>query len=197
MGTNGNSKKIMTMENNTQEIWKDIRGTHKMYQISNFGNLKSVRFDRLLRPGIVGDGYKQARFTINGRLYQEYVHRLVAMHFIDYNENDLPRLRVNHKDLNKLNNHVDNLEWITQKQNIHHFYESEGEKPRYMRRVIAIDVNGNLVGDYRSMMEASELTGVKPSTVHKHCHNQIIGKRKWRVPYRFHFKDEYELQTQS
>lgn len=183
------------MENNTQEIWKNVKGTNGMYQISNFGNLKSVRFDRLLRPGTVGDGYKQARFTINGRLYQEYVHRLVALHFLDYDPNDLPNLRVNHKDLNKINNHIDNLELITQKQNIHHFYDADGEKPRYMRRVVAIDREGNLVGEYRSMVEASELTGIRPSTVHRHCHNKITGKRKPRTPYRFYYKDEYESQN--
>lgn len=182
----------MTMENNNTEIWKNVRGTSGMYQVSNTGKVKSVRFNRLLKPGIAGSGYEQVRMSINSRLYAEYTHRLVALHFLDYDENNLSSLRVNHKDLDKLNNHIDNLELITQKQNIHHFYNSEGEKPRYMRRVVQVDKEGKIVNEFASMTEAAQVTGFRPATVHKHCTGAVKRMRKWRIPYTFYFKDEYD-----
>lgn len=196
MDINGNSNMITKMENNT-EIWKDIQGTNGLYQISNFGNVKSMRTNRLIKPGIAGGqgtkhtGYRQATLSINGKTHQEYVHRLVALHFVPYDETNLHKLRVNHKDLNKLNNHADNLEWITQKENIHHYYNSEDTiKPRYMRAVVALNTNGDIVGEFNSITEASKEMKIGASTVHKHCNNKLSGKRKIKIPYIFVFKDE-------
>ena len=195
MVKDGNSKKITKMDNNT-EVWKDIENTFGMYQISNWGNLKSIRYNKILKPGLVGDGYKQARFTIKSNLYQEYVHRLVAMHFLPYDKTQLPTLRVNHKDLNKTNNHVDNLEFVSQKRNIHHFYETSKTLPRPMRKIVALDLQGNVIGEYHSMNEASIELKVSPQTVYRHCKGQVNPKRKLRVPYRFHFKED-TLQLQD
>lgn len=183
----GNSKKIMKMENNNNtEIWKDIEGTFGLYQISNFGNLKSVRSNRLIKPGYAGPGYQQARLSINGHQCSEYVHRLVAKHFLPQVDG---KTRVNHKDLDKKNNHVDNLEFVTQKENIHHFYHSQGIKPREMKVIVAYDMEGNVVGEYCSMNEAARALGTSPETVHKRVHNRVKNVRKARVPYDFQYKE--------
>jgi hypothetical protein len=178
---------------NTTEIWKDIEGTFGLYQISNWGNIKSVRYNKLIKPGVVGDGYKQARLSINNVTYQEYVHRLVALHFIPRTDSDT---RVNHKDLNKTNNHVDNLEWVSQKRNIQHFYETAGVTPRPMKKVIVTDREGNFIAEYNSMNEAGTELGVATETVFNHCKGNVIGKRKGRIPYKFHFKED-EPQTNN
>jgi hypothetical protein len=186
MEERGNSKKIMKMENNNTEIWKPIEGTYELYEISNWGNVKSVRSNRLLKPGLAGPGYKQARLSINSQHCTEYVHRLVASHFLPPVDG---KTRVNHKDLNKLNNHVDNLEFMSQKENVHHFYLSQGIKPREMKKVMVLDLQGNILGEYYSINEAARAAKVSPETVHKHVKGLLKKHRKSRIPFEFKYKE--------
>jgi hypothetical protein len=178
---------------NTIEIWKDIDGLFGLYQISNWGNVKSMRSGKLIKPGLAGPGYKQARLSINSQHCTEYVHRLVATHFLPHVDG---KTRVNHKDLDKLNNHVDNLEFVTQKENIHHFYYSQGIKPREMKKVIAMDLEGNELGQYHSINEAARAMKVAPETVHKHVKGLLKKHRKSRIPYDFKYKED-EPQTDN
>lgn len=97
-----------------KEIWKDIKGYGGDYQISNYGRVYSVKSHKYLSQTIVGKGYLRVHLWRDGIKKGELVHRLVAIHFLD-NPNNLPQ--VNHKDENKENNCVDNLEWITAKEN--------------------------------------------------------------------------------
>ena len=113
-----------------QEIWKDIVGYVGLYQVSNCGRVKSldrVIFrkngyiqtikERILKPYISKNGYKVVALSINGKHKTMYVHRLVAESFII---STIYNLDVNHKDGNKLNNHVDNLEWLSRSNNMKH-----------------------------------------------------------------------------
>ena len=129
------------------EVWKDINGFSN-YQISNYGRVKSK--SRYVNVGIknVNKFYKQEKIInqyYNGRGYMQVtiyndigkpktikVHRLVARAFIE-NKNNLPQ--VNHKDGNKLNNCIDNLEWITHKENIRHSYRTGLHNIEKMRLV--------------------------------------------------------------
>lgn len=111
------------------EIWKDIKGHEGIYQISNLGNVKSLERllwnghtyytykERLLKKSINHNGYYTVRLSKNGKGKNYLLHRLLAMHFIP-NPNNYPI--INHKDGNKLNNNLDNLEWCTYKYNNHH-----------------------------------------------------------------------------
>ena len=184
--------------NNNTEIWKDIQGTHGLYQVSNWGNVKSVRWNKILKTGIAGGqgtrptGYKQVSLCVGGKVHREYVHRLVALHFLPYDESQYHKLRVNHKDLDKMNNSLDNLEFVSQKENIHHYYNTINTtiKPRYMRPVVALDSNGNIIGEFASITETSKVLKVGVGTVHRHCTHQNKQNRKSRTPYKFVFKDE-------
>lgn len=102
-----------------KEIWKDIVGYEGLYQISNYGRVKSLgndktRKERILKPIKSQKGYLRIIFCKKGKTKQFYIHCLVAENFIP-NPLNLPQ--VNHKDENKENNCVYNLEWCDAKYN--------------------------------------------------------------------------------
>lgn len=113
-----------------EEIWKPVKGFEGYYEVSNLGRVRSIdrvvvdnvrNCERLLKGKILiqrdnSNGYKGVMFCKEHKLYNKYVHRLVAEAFIP-NKDNLPQ--VNHKDEDKSNNRVDNLEWCTS------FYNNE------------------------------------------------------------------------
>lgn len=97
-----------------QEIWKDIPNYEGLYQISNLGRVKSIKNNIIKKPSILKKGYLNMCLRKNGKAKYILIHRLVALAYIP-NPNNFPC--VNHKDCNPQNNRVDNLEWITYKEN--------------------------------------------------------------------------------
>lgn len=123
-----------------EEIWKDIEGYEGLYQVSNLGNVKSLRkridkgkchrhFDeKILKPIETNRGYLRVKLCKDRKIKKIRVHRLVAEAFIKR-----PELEVNHIDGNKKNNKVENLEWVTQRENKQHawitgLYHKKGGK---------------------------------------------------------------------
>src|SRR5690625_5079628 len=117
------------------EVWKPIEGYEGLYQVSNFGRVKSNdrkvwngrgyynKSGRILKNSLTTTGYWKVELYKNGERKSWRVHRLVAKAFI-------PRVRgknmINHKDGDPLNNHVSNLEWCNQSENMKHAYEKIG-----------------------------------------------------------------------
>jgi len=114
------------------EIWLNINGYEKMYQISNLGRVRSLDrtlpntrhkgFFKIIKGRVLkawdnGNGYLVVTFSVKGNHKNKYVHRLVAEHFISNIKNDLV---INHIDFNRSNNDVSNLEIVTQKENTNH-----------------------------------------------------------------------------
>ena len=122
------------------EEWKDIIGYEGIYQISNKGRVKSLnRIDsrghkvneKILRPG-KRNNYLHVRLCKDGKFKDYKIHRLVAQAFLP-NPDNLPV--VNHKDENKLNNNVENLEWCTQKYNVNY----SGTAGRPGKKIICVE----------------------------------------------------------
>ena len=98
------------------EEWKAVPGYEGLYEVSNKGNVRNVRRNKLLRLQ-KNQGYIKVWLYKNGIVTGLRVHRLVAQAFIPNPDN---LLEVNHKDEDKTNNSVDNLEWCTRKYNVNY-----------------------------------------------------------------------------
>ena len=98
------------------ELWREVVGFEN-YMVSSLGRIYSKKNRIIMKSTPDNKGYFRVSFYEHGKSYTRKVHRLVAESFID-NPNGLPQ--VNHKDENKSNNSVDNLEWCTNKYNRHY-----------------------------------------------------------------------------
>lgn len=175
-----------------QEIWKDIKFEEKghlynyegIYQVSNYGRVRTLthrtRNNHLIKEKFKSlrsdkNGYKITTLTVNGNAKDFKVHRLVAYMFLK-NDNNYPI--VNHKDENPTNNHVDNLEWCTYKDNIN--YGSCVLK--MSKRVNQYDKNNNFVKTWKSISEAGRDLKIDISSITKCCRGKkkSIGGYKWR-----------------
>lgn len=118
------------------EIWHPCAGYETHYEVSNLGNVRSIERmvrhakggvklspSKLLKQGRSKNGYLTVSFSVDSIKSNQSVHRLVARAFIP-NESNKPQ--VNHKDGNKHNNHVENLEWMTCSENGLHAYRVLG-----------------------------------------------------------------------
>lgn len=99
------------------ELWRPISGYEGLYYISNLGRVKSEITHKILKPRNSTHDYDRVRLYKNHKPKEFFVHKLVAQAFIP-NPNNYPQ--VNHKDENKVNNCVDNLEWCTHKYNMNY-----------------------------------------------------------------------------
>lgn len=101
------------------EIWKSVEGYEGLYEVSNFGRVKSLgnektRKEKILKVGENGCGYMFVTLSKEGKIKPFLIHRLVAAAFLP-NPEKLPQ--INHRDEDKTNNCVENLEWCTRDYN--------------------------------------------------------------------------------
>lgn len=122
------------------EIWKNISELNGKYQCSNLGRIRRINKDersqkyKYLKFSETKCGYLSVNPTLN---YRKRVHRIVAELFLDNNEN---KPYVNHKDLNKKNNNVSNLEWVTASENSQHAQDN-GKLGRMQLKILDINTN--------------------------------------------------------
>lgn len=134
-----------------EEIWKDVKGYEGLYQISNLGNIKSNTNIKSKR--INKQGYLTTQLCKNNKKRSKRINRLVAEAFIP-NPNNFPQ--VNHKDENKLNNEVSNLEWCTEKYNTNYGTRNLKISKSKYKKVLQFDMNMNFIKKWDSIKEAQE-----------------------------------------
>lgn len=139
-----------------KEIWKDIAGYEGLYQVSNFGRVKSIRFgkERILKPFKTGKGYLQVCLYKNNKRKKYYVHRLVAQTFLEIPEYlkqyiGTVYLHINHKDENRQDNFVNNIEWCDAKYNINYGTRTEKQS----KTVVQYTLDGRFVREWASIAE--------------------------------------------
>ena len=146
------------------EIWRDIDGYECLYQISNKGSVKSLKCgkERILKPKLNGSGYLKVGLCKNGSVKQFQPHRLVAQAFIQ-NPYNLPE--VNHKDENKKNNCVENLEWIRHIDNCNYGTYNE----RLSRKILQYSRSGEFIREWQGSREVERVLGIRHQNITQCC----------------------------
>lgn len=149
------------MIENDNEIWKSIEN-NPQYEISNKGNVRNKN-KKILKPRDNGKGYIYVDLYKKSTSKRYYVHRLVAQAFLpNFKNKDC----VNHKDCNKQNNMVSNLEWCTKSENSRHAYKNNLlaiKKYTQTKKVLCVELNKI----FNSSLEAAFILKIKPCGIYK------------------------------
>ena len=159
------------------EVWKDVDGYCGFYSVSNCGRVKNSN-GKIMRQQVTRDGYLSVALSKDGKQKRYQVHRLVASAFLD-NKNQYPE--VNHKDENKKNNNVINLEWCTREYNR---YYGTGQVRNNMKKHKPVEQlkNGIHIEWYDSAKTAEAKTGICSKHIGGCCRGERVsaGGYNWR-----------------
>ena len=174
------------------EEWKDIKDYEGLYQVSNWGRVKSLNYrktgkSKLMKLMKNKKGYLTVVFHKNGEYKRYLVHRLVAEHFIP-NPDNLPF--INHKDEDKKNNKVGNLEWCNNEYNSNygtrnHRISSTNTNGKLSKTVLQFSKSGDLIREWVSMAECTR-NGFQQSAVWLCCN----GKKPQYKGYKWCYAEE-------
>ena len=166
------------------EIWCPINGYGGLYEVSDQGRVKSIGYgkERILRPGRNGRGYLKVGLHRNGECKWYDMHRLVAQAFIP-NPQNLPE--VNHKDENKTNNSVQNLEWCDSKYNNNYGTRNQRMAEKLSKPILQYTKSGKLVREWKSTRDVERNLGYFHNSISNCCN----GKLKSAYNFIWKFKD--------
>ena len=164
------------------ENWKAIAGYEELYEVSDQGRVKSLKFgkEKILKPLKHPCGYLQVNLWKDGHIKNTYVHRLVAEAFIP-NPSNLET--VNHKDEVKTNNAANNLEWMSRADNNNYGTRNKRVGEAFSKQVQMFDkYTGELLATFPSLHEAKRVTGIYQSNISECCNGKrkSSGGYKWR-----------------
>lgn len=179
------------------EIWKETIGFENLYKISSTGKVKSLgngkstnplhNESKLIKTNISTRGYEKIKLFKDGKRYYFNVHRLVADNFL-LEKNG--KKEVNHKDGNKLNNEVNNLEWVSASENQKHAYEiglqvaRKGSNNIQSKQIKQLTLDGQLVRIFGSINEIKRELGFNTFGIIKCCKKE----KKYNTAYKFKWK---------
>ncbi len=176
------------------EKWKEIKGFENLYLISNMGNVKSLgnglstnpknKVERIMKINSHSSGYQKVKLLKDGKPYHMLVHRLVAANWIS---NPMNKKEVNHKDGNKSNNCVDNLEWATSSENKMHavqmglIIQKRSSENKQSKKVAQLDLNGELIKVFDCINDIKRELGFNSFGIIKCCKKE----KKYNTAYKF------------
>ena len=166
------------------EIWKDIKGFEGHYQVSNLGRVKSLKRgkERILKPGRDTYGYLRVILWKNNKMKMCYIHRLVAQAFLP-NPQNLPQ--INHKNEDKTDNKVENLEWCDSRYNNNYGTRTQRQVEKLSKPVIQFTKDGKLVKEWKSTHDVERNLGYS----HGHISSCCNGRYKSAYEFNWKYKD--------
>ena len=190
---------MMNREEAMELGYRDIEGYEGHYMVDAKGNVFSLKRKKIMAPCKSNNGYMQVHLSIDGVVKSHKIHRLVAKAFIP-NPYNLPQ--VNHKDEDKTNNCVENLEWCTQSYNMNY---NDGQKRRATNRdyeeiskkrsetqskeVAQYDFDGRIVAIWKNAYVAEE-HGYNRTTINQCC----LGNKKSHKGYFWKYTNNIKMQ---
>lgn len=181
-----------------EEIWKDIKNSEGLYQVSNLGRVRSLNhrnrlgYIKVMSPYISSSNYYHLRIRKHGHIIRSVdVHRLVAETFIP-NPNNLPQ--VNHKNENKLDNRVENLEWCDAKYNVNYGTCVDRITRTHIEK-FGKPVKCVETGEcFRSVMEAAKKYNYNQGNISNACVNRNCTYTAHGYHWKFITLEEYNAQ---
>jgi len=163
------------------EVWGKIKD-YPNYEVSTKGNIRNIKTLNILKSSL-RNGYPSVSLSKEGKSNTKNIHRIVASTFIGESE-----LIVNHKDGNKTNNSLENLEWVSYEDNTKHALENNLQKthPNRVGQYKLKDEKLILMREYSSIIEASKETGISD----KHIGSVCRGNRKSTGGYVWRYIDK-------
>lgn len=177
------------------EIWKPVKGYENIYEVSSMGRVKSceriivrsngrkINFpEKIMKPTINHKGYEVIDLRKNGKRECGFVHRLVGKAFI---KNPSGKKQINHKNGIKTDNNVENLEWVTNKENMIHAYKNglinnnKANKNR-SRKIDQLTLENEFIKSYNSIEDAIKATNINNISAVCRGHRNKAGGFKWR-----------------
>lgn len=179
------------------EEWKDIVGYEGLYQVSNLGRIKSLgryvnnnggleyREGKIMKSAKNNNDYLFIGLWKDGIRKNHTIHRLVAQAFID-NPNNFPE--INHKDEDKTNNRVENLEWCNSKYNCNYGTHNERMVKSHLKPILQFSKDGEFIRRWESGTQVKRELGFNQSNITK-C---LKGKKKTCGGYVWGYEKDYK-----
>ena len=158
---------------------KDIKGYEGLYAVTSCGKVWSYINEKFLTPGVNRDGYLYVNLYRNGKYTSYTIHRLVAMAYIPNPEN-LPE--INHKDENKTNNCLQNLEWCDAKYNTNYGNCITKFSNSHKKPILQYTLDGEFIREWPSATDVGK-------EVRKNIVNCLKGRHKSAYGYIWKYKD--------
>lgn len=173
--------------------WREVK-EYSHYEVNQFGEIRHKVRKHILKPRSNKGGYLYVNFKIDGKNTNFAVHRIVANAFIP---NPNGYTEVNHKDYDRTNNCVDNLEWVTSSQNKQHAYLKEVNKNSRGKAVEQYSKDGSYIQTFESITEAAKVINCCVAAISNCC----LGRTKTSQGFRWKFVEgsttKYERKPSS
>lgn len=173
--------------------WREVK-EYSNYEVNQLGEIRHKKRQKILKPRDNNGGYQYVNFKINGKNTNFAVHRIVANAFIP---NPNGYTEVNHKDYNKKNNCVDNLEWVSSSQNKQHSYLKQENKKSRGKAVNQYTKGGIFLKTFDSVSDAAKELGCCVAAISNCC----LGRTKTSQGFRWSFVEssttKYERKPSS